>query len=122
MDFDYLPEAQRRRALRMRAYLRSRKGEMLTRAGTAAERLVQVENRCEALTFMVLTLARCLIDASDLTAEERQQLRDAGQEIGDFFEYRQFVAKGEEGSFHDRSLPGYSSEHPDMGEWVSPLV
>jgi hypothetical protein len=134
LDFDYLPEAARRRALRVRQYLRARKGEMLARSGTASERLVQVENRCEALTFMVLALARCLIDAPDLSAEERQQMRDAGETIEDFFEYRQFLARGraledEESSssetnesFHDRSLPGYSSEHPDMGEWVSPVA
>jgi hypothetical protein len=78
LDFDYLPEVQRRRALRVRQYLRNHKGEMLARTGTAAERLVQVENRCEVLTFAVLGLLRVLIDAPDLTAEERQQMRDAG--------------------------------------------
>jgi hypothetical protein len=121
MDFDYLPEAQRRRALRVRQYLRARKGEMFARSGTAGERLVAVENRCEALTFMVLALARCLIDAPDLTAEQRQAARDAGGPALDFFEYRMYEARGDE-SFHDRTLPGYANEHPDMGEWVSPVA
>jgi hypothetical protein len=121
LDFDYLPEVQRRRALRVRQYLRNHKGEMLARTGTAAERLVQAENRCEVLTFAVLGLLRVLIDAPDLTAEERQQMRDAGESIGDFFEYRMYEARGDE-NYHDRSLPGYSTESPDMGEWISPLA
>jgi hypothetical protein len=121
LDFDYLPEVQRRRALRVRQYLRNHKGEMLARTGTAAERLVQAENRCEVLTFAVLGLLRVLIDAPDLTAEERQQMRDAGETIGDFFEYRMYEARGDE-NYHDRTLPGYANEHPDMNGWIDPSL
>jgi hypothetical protein len=122
LDFDYLPEVQRRRALRVRQYLRNHKGDMFSRTGTAGERLVQLENRCEALTFMVLSLARCLIDAADLTAEERQAARDAGHSVKDFFEYRMADVKNEDESFHDRTLPGYANEHPDMNGWIDPSL
>jgi hypothetical protein len=48
-------------------------------------------------------------------------MRDAGETIGDFFEYRMYEARGDE-SFHDRTLPGYANEHPDMNGWIDPSL
>jgi len=96
-DFDLLPETHRKRILLARGRVRTnvRNLDTLTTA--------QFRFYVRELSIVALAALALQIDAPDLTADERQARREAGESMPWFTEWR--IPEGE--VLHDRTRPRY---------------
>jgi hypothetical protein len=112
-DFDYLPDTHQARILLARQRVRNNIRNLDTL--TAAEFRLYVRE----LSIVALAALALEVDAPDLTAEERRNMRLSGVAAKDFFEWRrsdELQAEGVSAPLHTHDLPRYQIGLPDVGD------